>query len=168
MRGVTVRLEQITSLLSWVLPSMDVFSCRFHVSIYPQFNSPGPFLQKTLMWDGKARFQRAQKELKGNRMRRRIQAGAWQRWRPSGGEGGAGMWDVFEMLQATEKVTLLISCGTADLWVFALSSQENIRNIALGLHRAQFRRRQWHPTPVLLPGKSHGQRSLVGCSPWGH
>ena len=28
-------------------------------------------------------------------------------------------------------------------------------------------RRQWHPTPVLLPGKSHGQRSLVGYSPWG-
>ena len=25
----------------------------------------------------------------------------------------------------------------------------------------------WQPTPVLLPGKSHGQRSLVGCSPWG-
>ena len=30
------------------------------------------------------------------------------------------------------------------------------------------RRRRCHPTPVLLPGKSHGQRSLVGCSPWGH
>ena len=29
-------------------------------------------------------------------------------------------------------------------------------------------RRQWHPTPVLLPGKSHGWRSLVGCGPWGH
>ena len=29
------------------------------------------------------------------------------------------------------------------------------------------RRRQWHPTPVLLPGKAHGQKSLVGCSPWG-
>ena len=28
-------------------------------------------------------------------------------------------------------------------------------------------RRQWQPTPVLLPGKFHGQRSLVGCSPWG-
>ena len=28
-------------------------------------------------------------------------------------------------------------------------------------------RRQWHPTPVLLPGKSHGRRSLVDCSPWG-
>ena len=30
-----------------------------------------------------------------------------------------------------------------------------------------YRRRQWHPTPVLLPGKSYGQRSLVSCSPWG-
>ena len=29
------------------------------------------------------------------------------------------------------------------------------------------RRRQWHPTPGLLPGESHGRRSLVGCSPWG-
>ena len=29
------------------------------------------------------------------------------------------------------------------------------------------RRRQWHPTPVLLPGESHGRRSLVGCSSWG-
>ena len=28
-------------------------------------------------------------------------------------------------------------------------------------------RRQWHPTPILLPGKSHGWRSLVGSSPWG-
>ena len=29
------------------------------------------------------------------------------------------------------------------------------------------RRRQWQPTPVLLPGKSHGRRSLVGCRLWG-
>ena len=28
-------------------------------------------------------------------------------------------------------------------------------------------RRQWQPTPVFLPGKSHGRRSLLGCSPWG-
>ena len=33
--------------------------------------------------------------------------------------------------------------------------------------REDFRRRQWHPTPVLLPRKSHGWRSLVDCSPWG-
>ena len=36
--------------------------------------------------------------------------------------------------------------------------------ISSSLH---WRRRQWHPTPVLLPGKSHGRRRLVGCSPWG-
>ena len=35
------------------------------------------------------------------------------------------------------------------------------------LYMHRFRRRRWHPTPVLLPEKSHGQRSLVGCSPWG-
>ena len=34
--------------------------------------------------------------------------------------------------------------------------------------RKEFWRRRWHPTPVLLPRKSHGWRSLVGCSPGGH
>ena len=29
-------------------------------------------------------------------------------------------------------------------------------------------RREGEPTPVFSPGKSHGQRSMVGCSPWGH
>ena len=28
-------------------------------------------------------------------------------------------------------------------------------------------RRKWHPPPVFLPGKTHGQRSLVDYSPWG-
>ena len=35
---------------------------------------------------------------------------------------------------------------------------------SMALHNS---RRQWHPTPVLLPGKSHGWRSLLGCNPWG-
>ena len=30
------------------------------------------------------------------------------------------------------------------------------------------RRRKWQPTPVLLPGKFHGWRNLIGYSPWGH
>ena len=53
-------------------------------------------------------------------------------------------------------------------------STENIRLLCwtpdLNLHllNAHTWRRQWHPTPVLLPGKSHAWRSLVGCSPWGH
>ena len=41
------------------------------------------------------------------------------------------------------------------------------RSPALQADALLSRRRQWHPTPVLLPGKSHGWRSLVGCSPWG-
>ena len=35
------------------------------------------------------------------------------------------------------------------------------------IHSFLQQRRQWHPTPVFLPGKSHGRRSLVGFSPWG-
>ena len=43
-----------------------------------------------------------------------------------------------------------------------LRSKRNLRKT-----NSMRRRRQWHPIPVLLPGKSHGRRSLVGCSPWG-
>ena len=43
--------------------------------------------------------------------------------------------------------------------------EENFSVQKQNLHK--YWRRQWHPTPVLLPGKSHGWRSLVGCSPWG-
>ena len=43
---------------------------------------------------------------------------------------------------------------------------QRVRHYLVSKHT--HRRRQWHPTPVLLPGKSHGWRSLVGCSPWGH
>ena len=38
----------------------------------------------------------------------------------------------------------------------------------LAVTRDLEQRRQWHLTPALLPGKSHGRRSLVGCSPGGH
>ena len=43
----------------------------------------------------------------------------------------------------------------------------SINHSFLWLSNIPLWRRQWHPTPVLLPGKSHGWRSLVGCSPWG-
>ena len=49
--------------------------------------------------------------------------------------------------------------------VLILHASEIMLNILQA--RLQHWRRQWHPTPVLLPRKSHGQRSLVGCSPWG-
>ena len=40
-------------------------------------------------------------------------------------------------------------------------------SLALPFTKMSQQRRQWQSTPVLLPGKSHGQRSLVGYSPWG-
>ena len=63
----------------------------------------------------------------------------------------------------------------SDLPDFSKSFKENadlFLSVALmfkkiSMSSDQWRRRQWHPTPVLLPGKSHEQRSLVGCSPWG-
>ena len=52
---------------------------------------------------------------------------------------------------------------------FILSmAQSWLRETKYYLNSREIRRRQWHPTPILLPGKSHGRRSLVGCSPWGH
>ena len=50
--------------------------------------------------------------------------------------------------------------------------EESGRLWSMGLQRfghnsSDLRRRRWQPTPVLLPGNSHGRRSLVGCSPWG-
>ena len=42
----------------------------------------------------------------------------------------------------------------------------NYHTVTLISHAS--RRRKWQPTPVLVPRKSHGWRSLVGCSPWGH
>ena len=51
---------------------------------------------------------------------------------------------------------------------FLKGKAEIRRNVLeLGRPKLTIRRRQWHPTPVLLPGKSHGRRSLLGCSPWG-
>ena len=44
-------------------------------------------------------------------------------------------------------------------------------NVETGLNpwvRKNSWRRKWQPIPVVLPGKSHGRRSLVGHSPWGH
>ena len=46
-----------------------------------------------------------------------------------------------------------------------LSAMQETQDQSMGWEDHQRRKQQ--PTPVLLPGKSHGQRSLVGYSPWG-
>ena len=40
--------------------------------------------------------------------------------------------------------------------------------VGFNFPKLSYWRRKWQPTPVFLPGKSQGRRSLVGCSPWGH
>ena len=52
--------------------------------------------------------------------------------------------------------------------IFIQNSSEPYQLLIWSLYWMSHWRRQWHPTPVLLRGKSHGCRSLVGCSPWGH
>ena len=62
------------------------------------------------------------------------------------------------------------------LWLIDFPGGSDGKSICLQCRRPGFDpwvgkipwRRQWHPTPLLLPGKSHGRRSLVGYSPWGH
>ena len=50
-----------------------------------------------------------------------------------------------------------------------LGTRDQIANIRCIIEKAREfqKKRKWQSTPVLLPGKSHGQRSLVGYSPWG-
>ena len=43
-----------------------------------------------------------------------------------------------------------------------------VTSIPIRVYSKLTRRRQWHHTPILLPGKPHGWRCLVGYSPWGH
>ena len=56
-----------------------------------------------------------------------------------------------------------LSCSMQDLLVWAAMQEAWVQS--LGGKIAW--RRAWQPTPVFLPGESHGQRSLVGYGPWG-
>ena len=53
------------------------------------------------------------------------------------------------------------------IWKFSFTYCWSLAWRTLNITLLACQRRQWHPTPVLLPGQSHGWRSLVGCSPWG-
>ena len=66
---------------------------------------------------------------------------------------------------------LLISCSSHSLqWFWSSRKFKKCKHFfpiyLPWSHRTRWRR-QWQPTQVLLPGKSHEWRSLVGCSPWG-
>ena len=69
---------------------------------------------------------------------------------------------MFLFLRDSEKYfSKEIMCFSDWVFIFYFKKSKIIETIIV------IRRRQWQPTPVLLPGKSHGSRSLVGCSPWG-
>ena len=78
--------------------------------------------------------------------------------------GPRSLWAKVHGVQSLTWLSML--CKTMKERELALGRQvEPIKILCSLLQRG--RRRQWQPTPVLLPGKSHGRRSLVGCSPWG-
>ena len=73
---------------------------------------------------------------------------------------------------ATPKHILYSVCVSRHLYAYVHNyhirgCNLSIKGFVIQKSRVFFQRRQWHPTPVLLPGKFHGRKSLVGCSPWG-
>ena len=49
-----------------------------------------------------------------------------------------------------------------------ISKEKEKQNKIQRSKNLKLKRRKRQPTPVFLPGKVHGQRSLAGCSPWGY
>ena len=81
----------------------------------------------------------------------------WQCWHAHSA-GSA----VYMCLDPSLSMQALLNCGQKP------SDSSESSRLELIMSRNLYWRRQWHPTPVLVPEKSHGRRSLVGCSPWVH
>ena len=77
-------------------------------------------------------------------------------------------WNMVENMEESSTIcTAESSClhSYKILWKLKKNGQKLIHNYGLILSSW---RSKWQPTPVFLPGESHGWRSLVGCRPWGH
>ena len=72
-------------------------------------------------------------------------------------------------LYAGQEATVRTGHGTTDWFQIGKGVRQGciLSRCLFNFYAEYIRRRQWHPTPVLLLGKSHGQRSLVGYRPWG-
>ena len=55
----------------------------------------------------------------------------------------------------------------SSIWLSDSLCRSQRRRLRFRVRKVSWRRK-WQPTPVFFPGKSHGQRSLAGYSPWGH
>ena len=80
---------------------------------------------------------------------------------------GVGRWELMVMMTEEEQAERVEKEKVAEEWLFERGSSGMPLALTHFILIATYRRRQRQPTPVLLPGKSHGRRSLVGCSPWG-
>ena len=77
-------------------------------------------------------------------------------------------WIIFHCMDAPYFIYPLISWWTPVYCFHFLAVVSKTASTGWFLSPKSCWRRKWQPPPVSLPGKSHGQRSLVGCSPWGH
>ena len=69
-----------------------------------------------------------------------------------------------QLLPSSKRLATRLTFITEQIW----ETQPDKKIPTFMFPHYNFWRRQWQPTPVLLPGKSHGWKSLVGCSPWDH
>ena len=69
-------------------------------------------------------------------------------------------------LQSIQTETVIVKFS--HIYCFANFNNNNyiVVHVFLGICMHIYRRRQWHPTPVFLPGESQGRWSLVGCGLW--
>ena len=81
------------------------------------------------------------------------------------------LYDLFLIRLCQDQYILFSDASGTDInhldW-YLISAADAMDSFNSWSPHADSRRRQWHSPPVLLPGKSHGQRSLAGYSPWGH
>ena len=77
---------------------------------------------------------------------------------------------LFRNLYAGQEATIRTGHGTADWFQIGKGVRQGciLSPCLFNLYAEDIWRRRWYPTPVLSPGKSHGRKNLVGCSPWGH
>ena len=88
---------------------------------------------------------------------------------------GLGSWSLLQWIFPTQNWTRVSCMASRFLINWAIRSTITIFFLNIFLRHTSkylmvmmlFWRRQWQPTPVLLPGKSHKRRSLVGRNPWG-
>ena len=75
---------------------------------------------------------------------------------------------IYYLLQVLELCLVLISEHQLQRFIYSrhIRCSEYTREKCMVLRKTSWRRK-WQPTPVLLPRESRGQRSLVGCCPWG-